>query len=130
MASEYKIRVAQLSHSKAEGTTLSIEETTLSGLAREHVGDCLFGLTGRISYDWLYEVRWGPKDANCGISFRSLGSALFSLGQWFGGWGYGSRRHISSIPVTSDWVNENFPGAGWPWDGSELEDTGTKETAS
>jgi hypothetical protein len=69
-------------------------------------------------------VRWGPKDPEYGISFHSLGSKLFDLAQWAGG-GFGAHRRerdVASIPVSYDWVREHYPAAGWPWDGSELEE--------
>lgn len=119
----HTVLCGSLSNSLAEGTTVRLAETTLWYLFLEALGDNLFGLLSRAP-EWLYEIRWGPKDPEWGIADRSLGSRLYILSQWCGG-AFGTwnkRRHVASFPVTSDWVREHFPDAGWPFDGSDPED--------
>ena len=120
-----KIKIANLSHQKDEGTTLAITEMTLRDYLLEYVvGDNLFGLLNWISRDWMYNVRWGPVDPEWDFAEKSLGSKMFAFAQWAGG-GFGAYRRsrdIARFPVTAEWVREHFPEAGWPFDGSELED--------
>jgi hypothetical protein len=91
----------------------------------EDIGDEAFGLLMRLcNNDWAYALRWGPEDPEYGFASRSLGSKLFDLAQWCAG-GYGSwkkRRPVATIPVSYAWVRENWPDAGWPWDGSDLDE--------
>jgi hypothetical protein len=105
-----KVTVAHLSHGKA-GTDLAIWETSVLAPYLEYLGDCGFGVVSLLTFGWLYEVRWGPKD-EYGIADRSVGALMFSFGQWLAAWGYRRRRHIAFIPVTSEWVAEHFPDAG------------------
>ena len=116
-----KINIATLTYQIDEGTNAEVEETTLFGLALEYVGDTLFGLTMRLcNNNWSYEVRWGPKDPDYGLADRSLGHVLYAFSQWCGNWGYKRRKPVIKLPVPADskWAKD----AGWPWDGSELED--------
>lgn len=117
------MNVASLCHQKT-GTTLEIEEVTLRRLVWEHAGETVFGLLHRIGYEWAYSVRWGPKDPEFDYADRSLGHLLFSFGQWSanGFRKFKPPRLVASFEVTPEWVREHYPDAGWPWDGSDLED--------
>ena len=120
-----KIHLAELSHQKDEGTTHAITEVTLRDYLLEYVvGDNLFGLLNWMSREWTYSVRWGPVDPEWGFAEKSLGSKLCDLAQWAGG-GFGAYRRsrtIAKLPVTAEWVREHYPQAGYPFDGSELDD--------
>jgi hypothetical protein len=110
-----KLYVAYLSHQKDKGTSLQVDQVTLFQLAREAVGFRLFGLVDAVTFDWTYEVRWGPKDPVYGLAERSAGHLLFRLGQWLGSFDH-ARRDVASIPVTPEWVREHMPEARWPWE--------------
>ena len=106
--------IAELSFQKDRGPHLEIEEQSLPGLVLESIGDSLFGL---LSYapDFLYELRWGPKDPEFGIADRSVGHLLYTFGQWCGlGFGaHAKRGKVVSIPLTTEQVQEAFPSLTW-----------------
>lgn len=116
-----RLKVANLTYRVEKGPTARVDETTLTGLILEDLGDKLFGLISRLcNNNWSYEVRWGPKDPDCGVADHSLGHQLFNLAQWVANWGYGRRVKVAEFPADPDskWVKE----AGWPWDGSDAEE--------
>lgn len=120
-----KLDIANLSHQKDEGTTLTITEVTLRDYILEYViGDNLFGFLNWVSREWMYSVRWGPVDPEWGFADKSLGSKMFALAQSVGG-GFGAwkrGRKIFAFHVTPEWVREHYPNVGYPFDGSELDD--------
>ena len=116
-----KLHVAYLSHRKDDGTSLRLDEVTLPSLLLEDLGYRAGTLLDAVTFGWTYEVRWGPKDAEYGLADRSLGHQMFRLAQW-AALGFGTdreRRAVACIPVSAQWVKENMPDAGYPFDGSE-----------
>lgn len=124
-----KMKIAHLGHQIDEGSFITIAEVSLTDLILQYyIGDELFGFLNWLHRDWMYSIRWGKIDPEYEIAEKSLGSKLFALAQWAGnGFGaYRRERDIAHLPVSSEWVREHFPNAGWPWDGSELDEMESK----
>lgn len=99
------------------GDFIHLEETTLRHAAMEHLGDNLFGLACRLTPEWTYKLRWGPKDDDFGIAEKSIGHVMYQFGQWVGG-GFGAwkqRKSLARIPVTAEWIRENLPSHVHPY---------------
>lgn len=121
------MQIASLSHS-LEGTEVRIDETPWWVLIADRVGEEI-GHHLRLLEppEWTYLIKWGPytdtwmeNGKRKGWTEKSLGFLIGHFGQWvacgFGAWRH--TRHTASIPVSYEWVQEHFPDAGWPWDGS------------
>jgi hypothetical protein len=114
-----KLNVVHLSHQKDEGTWLQLEEVTLSRLLLEDLRWRAAGLLDSVTCEWMYEVRWGPKDPVYGLADRSAGHCLYRLAQWCTAPARLRRRAVARIPVSAAWVRKHMPDAGYPFDGSE-----------
>ena len=93
-----------------DGAFIELEEQSLTNLVLEHVGDRLFGFMCWATPEWTYELRWGPKDEEFGLSDQSVGHKLYLLGQFFGS-GFGAwnkRKTLARIPVDPSW--DKFDG--------------------
>lgn len=123
-----KIRRAFLGHN-LQGAFISITEISFKDLIlMDLIGDNLYGFLSQIHRDWMYNIRWGPVDPEWEFADKSLGSKFLDFTQWTGS-GFGAFRRektLAEIPVTSEWVQEHFPDAGWPWDGSDLDEMHSK----
>lgn len=115
-----------------DGTSLEIEERPIWAKGLEMLGNELLEHTGHFLCcnipDWLFEIGWGTDESSYDIddpsyfSYRNnLGHYILTLGNWvaggFGTWKY--RKRIAKIPVTSEWLAEHYPDAGWSFDGEE-----------
>lgn len=119
---------ATLSYQRDLGTHISLDERPLWALLAERLGEgACANLTGHLFCcnipEWTAKLRWGPEDED-GYTDKCVFHYMYTLGQWmslgFGAWRHS--RHIADIPVTPEWVAGNYPDAGWPWDGSELDE--------
>lgn len=124
--SEWNIETASLSHSQ-RGTFIDLNERPLWAVAAEMIGENLVSATGHLLCcnipEWAFKLRWGPLDGD-GWTDKNIGHYMYMLGQWtqlgFGAWR--QSRHIGKLPVTTEWVQEHYPDAGWPWDGSSIDE--------
>ena len=117
-----KITVAVLSRS-ASGTFVELTERPLHALLADELGEALTEVTVHLLCckipDWTAKIRWGREDED-GYTDRSLYHQLYRFGSWaqlgFGTWR--KERLIAMFPVSDEWVQEHYPDAGWPFDGS------------
>lgn len=113
-----------------EGTSVSLEEVPFWAWAAQHAGDNFCWLTEKLTGfcflsppEWMFRLRWGKLDDD-GYTARNVGHYMWAFGNALcSGFGaYRREKKITSLPVSYDWVREHQPDAGWPWDGSELEE--------
>lgn len=61
--------------------------------------------------EWCYKIRWGPED-EFGVVEKSLGYLWWTFGQKLHCLSVNREKKVARIPVTNDWVRENWPGNG------------------
>lgn len=123
-AGKTTVSIASLCMQKDEGTTIQVSRVPLAALAAEHLSDVLCEALGtRLCSppDAAYRLRWGPVD-DLGIAVKSAGHLWYSFGEWLHTLTFKHETHVATLPVTAEWVREHYPDAGWPWDGSDLEE--------
>jgi hypothetical protein len=121
--SEWNIDTASLSYGR-DGSFIELHERPLWAVVVEMAGETVTSnLTGHLFCcnipEWAWKLRWGPLDDD-GWTDKNIGHCMYELGQWVG-MGFGAwkqSRLVARLPVTSAWVREHYPDAGWPWDGS------------
>lgn len=112
-----------------DGTTVSLTEVPFWAWAAQEIGEGLDVLSEKVTGlclinppEWMFALRWGALDED-GYTPRSAGSVLYRFGQQLmNGFGaYRREKTIAHLPVSSEWVREHRPDAGWPWDGTDSE---------
>jgi len=106
-----KIRMAFLVYQRDEVRVEITDVSLRSAVVPELVGAVCMKLGDRLCSppDWAYRVRWGPEDPEFGFADKSLGSLWYRFGQWSHLLFWNEQEVVATIPVTHEWVRENWP---------------------
>lgn len=110
-----KIRTASLCH-QLDKVWVEVRDMPLRAWLVPEITAAACDLLGQrlcTPYEWAWKIRWGPADED-GLADRSLGHQWLVLGNWLHLPFAGAEKTVARIPVTHDWVRENWPDHDLP----------------
>lgn len=126
------IDVWNLSHGQ-NGTTVELRRVPLWAFLACEAGERLLDAGHRVFFapEWAFRIALAPapsgeKPDEDGFIHNphTLGGVLYRLASSLAG-GFGAWRHyvtVDHLAVAPEWVAGHVPDAGWPWDGSSLDE--------
>lgn len=106
-----KIRTANLCY-QYDNVWVEITDIPLYAYLVPEISGIVCGWLGSrvcTPFEWAYDIHWGPQDED-GYTEKSLGHLWFMAGQKIHLAFHSKEERVAKIPVTHEWVRENWPG--------------------